>query len=315
MQQDKLKSRLTQNKINNSSGINPNSRVSIDTSNTLQSETNNMESETEKNIPTYTVNSASRFKKREKDEIPEDYIEISSVFSKPNSKEKSIPEEDDVSEITRLQAKNTKISTKIVNGILVALCIYVLILIYGVFVTDFIYSDKGTVVPQVMTVEDIREKENYEVLLGQYKKCRMLYEQVLIVDYRIAANVEDPLILAPEYEKLIDGKKNINTKDLDLKTEALEVDPKYSYMKNDLSVWLGTDMATYLRSISAAITKNNPQALEEAIVYRDKLYYDFSKITENMVAVGENLNGVDVSDLKTWTPEQYIEDYKNGKVD
>ena len=290
-----IKSRLTQNKINGTT-----------------SEKNIKEKQTEEKMPKYTYDPTEKFTKRKREE-KEDFIEISSVFNKKPKNDLNANENE--AEALPLEKTKIKVSTKVINIILVILCVYVLILIYGVFVTDFVYDKQGEVKPQVMSISDIREKENYEVLLGQYKKCRMLYEQVLIVDYRLSENIEDPLVLAPEYEKLLDGEKNINTKDLDLKTEALSVDPKYSYMKNDLSVWLGTDMATYLRSISAAITKNNPQALEEAIVYRDKLYYDFSKITENMVAVGDNLNGVNISDLKTWTPDGFVEDYKNGKVD
>lgn len=42
-------------------------------------------------------------------------------------------------------------------------------------------------------------------------------------------------------------------------------------------------------------------------------YSDFSLITQNLVAMGENLQGVDLTDVKQWTPEDYVDEQINGE--
>lgn len=64
------------------------------------------------------------------------------------------------------------------SGVLIAGCVYVSILIYGVMVTDYNYNENGEIVPEVVSVQDIKEEKAYDTILYQYlqsdrymKKC------------------------------------------------------------------------------------------------------------------------------------------------
>lgn len=66
------------------------------------------------------------------------------------------------------------------SGVLIAGCVYVSILIYGVMVTDYNYNENGEIVPEVVSVQDIKEEKAYDTILYQYLQCRSLYEEVLM---------------------------------------------------------------------------------------------------------------------------------------
>lgn len=201
-----------------------------------------------------------------------------------------------------------KLSTRLINILLVACCIYVLFLIYGVVVTDYQYNTDGRIEPQVLSVSELKEKDQYETIYYQYLHCRNLYEKVLLLDYRIGKGEEDPLTIAPEYEALLD-----EVTDLSIKTDALEVDTKYSQVKNLLLKWVKDDIAVYLQNMSAAISQNNADTANNALQDKDRVYSDFSIITQNMVAMGEKIQGVDLIELKEWTPETYVNKTINGE--
>ena len=201
-----------------------------------------------------------------------------------------------------------KLSTRIINIFLVAACVYVLFLIYGVLVTDYQYSDNGTIEPQTLTVSEIKDKKNFEEIYYQYLHCRNLYEKVLLLDYRMGKGEEDPLTLAPEYESMLD-----EVSDLSIKTDALEVDSQYSQIKSLLLTWIKDDIAVYLQNMSAAISKNDADTANNALQDKDRVYSDFSVITQNIAATGENIKGVDITDVKEWTPENYVDEEINGK--
>lgn len=201
-----------------------------------------------------------------------------------------------------------KLSTRIVNISLVLACVYVLFLIYGVLVTNYQYTDNGTIKAQRLTISEIKEKKNYETIYYQYLNCRSLYEEVLLLDYRLGKGEEDPLTLAPEYESLLDEVNNLS-----VKTDALEVDSQYSQIKSLLLNWIQNDIALYLQNMSSAISQNNAETANNALQDKDNVYSDFSIITQNIVAMGENVKGVDIVDVKEWTPEDYVDKEINGK--
>lgn len=91
--------------------------------------------------------------------------------------------------------KHQKIFSNIMSGVLIAGCVYVSILIYGVMVTDYNYNENGEIVPEVVSVQDIKEEKAYDTILYQYLQCRSLYEEVLMLDYRLGKGEEDPLSL------------------------------------------------------------------------------------------------------------------------
>lgn len=200
------------------------------------------------------------------------------------------------------------IRSRIINSMLVFACIYIIFLIYGVVVTNYRYDNNGKIVPQIMSVSDISEKKQFDVILGQYENCRLLYEEVLMLDYRLGEGVEDPLTIAPQYEELLDDVENLS-----IKIDALDPDTKYMQIKEMLLSWVQNDIAIYLQKMSSAISRNNADDANTALAYKSQMYDSFSLITENVVVMGEKINGTDVTELKKWSPDTYISNAINGK--
>ena len=198
--------------------------------------------------------------------------------------------------------------TKLFNIVMVCLCVYVIFLIYGVFCTKYQYDDKGEISPVVLSVSEIKALRDYNTMLVQYEDCRVLYEKILQLDYRLGLGVEDPMTLAPEYEKLLD-----EVNDLTVKTDALDVDMRYATIKTMLLNWVKTDTAVYLQKISSGISTNNGEDAAIAIEYKNTMYNDFSLITQNMIKVGDEINGANVNGIKEWSPEDYINEFINGE--
>lgn len=204
--------------------------------------------------------------------------------------------------------KRSNLHTRIINFILIAGCIYLLVLIFGAAVTKYQYNSDGKAVPEKMSVDDIRQKHNFDTILTQYEYCRSLYEKTLLLDYRVAQGQEDTLEIAPEYEALLDDVQNLS-----VKTDAISVDTKYDQVKSMMVNWIKNDIAVYLQNISAAISENNTEKANNALQDKDRVYDDFSLITQNIVALGSSISGADLTDIKSWTPEDYVDQEINGK--
>lgn len=204
--------------------------------------------------------------------------------------------------------KHGNLHTRIINFILIAGCIYLLVLIFGAAVTKYQYNSDGKAVPEKMSVDDIRQKHNFDTILTQYEYCRSLYEKTLLLDYRVAQGQEDTLEIAPEYEALLDDVQNLS-----VKTDAISVDTKYDQVKSMMVNWIKNDIAVYLQNISAAISENNTEKANNALQDKDRVYDDFSLITQNIVALGSSISGADLTDIKSWTPEDYVDQEINGK--
>ena len=204
--------------------------------------------------------------------------------------------------------KRGNLHTRIINFILIAGCIYLLVLIFGAAVTKYQYNSDGKAVPEKMSVDDIRQKHNFDTILTQYEYCRSLYEKTLLLDYRVAQGQEDTLEIAPEYEALLDDVQNLS-----VKTDAISVDTKYDQVKSMMVNWIKNDIAVYLQNISAAISENNTEKANNALQDKDRVYDDFSLITQNIVDLGSSISGADLTDIKSWTPEDYVDQEINGK--
>ena len=209
--------------------------------------------------------------------------------------------------VTTKREKQREIRNKWVRRIttvlIIAGCVYLLFLIYGALNTVYIYDDDGNIVPQKMSVKSIRELDEYKDFEMQYLQARIIYEKVLTLDYRIAAGVEESMVVAPEYESVLD-----DVEALSIQLQALEVPAKYSQLKNMLSVWVQTDVAVYCQRMSEAISQNNAQYAQQALEYRQIMYNDFSLITENLVIIGETVDGADLETIVNWSPEGYVRD-------
>jgi len=212
----------------------------------------------------------------------------------------------DISLKERKENKNERrksVFIRTVRIFLVLCSIYLAFLIYGVINTDYVYDDTGRVVPLVMNYNQIKELDSFNKLALQYRQARLLYEQVLVLDYRIAAGIEDPLTIAPEYEKMLSS-----IEPLAIQLSALEVPPEYTQTKNMLLTWTQTDIAIYCQNMSKAISQNSEEHATNALQGRSVVYQDFSVVTQNLISLGSLVDGVDMNDILEWSPEKYIQD-------
>ena len=194
--------------------------------------------------------------------------------------------------------------------LLIGLCVYLVFLIYGVLNTNYVYDERGNVVPLVVPVNDIRQKADFEVLSTQYYQGRTLYEEVLKLDYRLgmaASTGEDPLLIAPEYEKILEKVTSLS-----VQMSAQTVPAQYTQVYNMLLNWVKNDLALYCQYISRAITMNSVADMNKSQEYKESMYNVFMRITEITATLGAQVENVDVSSLYKWSPEAFIEQYSGG---
>ena len=288
MKQNKnlLSSRLTENRIDDQNIIQSNTDLSNQKS----------------SAPISDKKQYKTWGKRKKKEEPA-YFQYA---DSSNLTDRNLEDYAEIRDNTKMKRGN--LHTKIINFILIAGCIYLLVLIFGAAVTKYQYNSDGKAVPEKMSVDDIRQKHNFDTILTQYEYCRSLYEKTLLLDYRVAQGQEDTLEIAPEYEALLDDVQNLS-----VKTDAISVDTKYDQVNSMMVNWIKNDIAVYLQNISAAISENNTEKANNALQDKDRVYDDFSLITQNIVALGSSISGADLTDIKSWTPEDYVDQEINGK--
>lgn len=194
--------------------------------------------------------------------------------------------------------------TKII--FMVMLCLYLIFLIYGVTVTDYQYNQLGKVEATKLSVSDIRNLKEYNNYLQYYQAARLLYERCLTLDYRMAQGQEDPKVIAPEYDDMLEEISSLT-----VKIDAASFSSKYTQLKTMLLSWVKTDIAVYCQNMSASISQNNETKAQNALAGRENMYQNFSKITANLIALGSDINGAHVQKIKEWSPEGYVE--KNVK--
>ena len=230
------------------------------------------------------------------------------------------PEQDEMRMLNEEQAYQLRIARKqkikfyiekVFQVVLIASCVYLVFLIYGVLNTNYVYDkNNGSVVPLVVPVETIKAKAEYEVVSSQYLQARTLYEEVLKLDYRLgmASNTgEDPLLIAPEYEKLLEKISSLS-----VQMAAQTVPAQYTQPYNMLLSWVQNDIALYCQYISRAITQNNVADMNKALSYKESMYSNFMRITEIVATLGSRVENVDLSMLLNWSPESFIEQYSGG---
>lgn len=288
MKQNKnlLSSRLTENRIDDKNIIQSNTDLSNQKS----------------SAPISDKKQYKTWGKRKKKEEPA-YFQYA---DSSNLTDRNLEDYAEIRDNTKMKRGN--LHTRIINFILIAGCIYLLVLIFGAAVTKYQYNSDGKAIPEKMSVDDIRQKHNFDTILTQYEYCRSLYEKTLLLDYRVAQGQEDTLEIAPEYEALLDDVQNLS-----VKTDAISVDTKYDQVKSMMVNWIKNDIAVYLQNISAAISENNTEKANNALQDKDRVYDDFSLITQNIVALGSSISGADLTDIKSWTPEDYVDQEINGK--
>ena len=208
----------------------------------------------------------------------------------------------------RIRERFFKHFVKAVQILLVLLCAYFIFLIYGVVNTEYVYDNKGYAVPLVLTVDEIRELDEFSTMQTQYIQARVLYEKVLVLDYRIAMGQEDPLLIAPEYEKLLEGVSSLS-----VQIGALTVPAQYTQPMDMLLSWVQNDIALYCQFISKAITQNSMSDMNNALVEKDLMYTNFWQITQVVATLGSQVPNSDISDISAWSPENYISQFTGEK--
>lgn len=196
------------------------------------------------------------------------------------------------------------LTEKVIKVILVVAILYVAFLIYGTIVTDYVYDENGNVVPQVYTVEEIREEKEFEILRAHYINIRDLYEKIIILDYRLGLGNEDFIQLASEYESLL-----VNVNQITVQLEAYTPPIKYSQANKLLLQLVKTDIAVYLQNVSAALAQDNSEKAAKAIIDKETIYNRFTQTTENIISLGENVKGADVYDIKDWSIHKVQESF------
>jgi len=206
----------------------------------------------------------------------------------------------------RKNAKNAKRKStvfKAVHLLLVMLSLYLAFLIYGAINTQYVYDADGNVVPLVMTLDQIRRLGNFNRLAVQYRQARFLYEQVLVLDFRVAAGLEDPLVIGPEYERLLSSIELLS-----IQLSAISVPVEFNQTRNMLLTWVRNDIAIYCQNMSSALSLNSQEHAARAAEFRIIMYQGFSIITQNLISLGLQVDGADLRDIMAWSPEQFIQD-------
>ena len=226
--------------------------------------------------------------------------------------------EEDVEQLNRLdqmmdeenfaaEKKKRKYFRRFSIILLTVACTYLVVLIYGSFITEFYYDDKGEIAPVIMSVSDISNKNEYNSIIGMYMQTRSLYEQLLILDYRMAAGTEDSMAIAPEYEETLDTVSTLTTQ-----IDAAVISSKYTQVKNMLLTWVKTHAAAYCQYMSTAISQNDSNAASEAIAARQVLNSNFQLITQNIITLGGEIKGYDLTDIESWSPDGFIQETIEG---
>lgn len=201
---------------------------------------------------------------------------------------------------------------------LLVACFYVVFLIYGLFNTPYVYNDKGKVVPESYTVEEVRRLNEFNKVFNQYKKIRVIYEHILNLNYRFDAQAEDAMIVAADYESEI---KNITT--MVNQTQALDVPESYNQIVSLLDSWLvsyqdnnslNDSAKAYCYNMSVGISQNKQSLVDDCSSYgRGVLYSEFLQITQNLTSIGKTIKGADIQTLYEWSPEKYVNEQIGSK--
>lgn len=200
------------------------------------------------------------------------------------------------------QQKKIRIAKRVFQILLSVACIYTAFLIYGALITQFAYGDSGKIEAVSVSVDDIYQRNEFEKILVFYLQARSIYEDVLLLDYRIQAGQEDLLNIAPEYEAELDAVSS-----LIVHIEGASIETKYNQITNMLYTWVQTHMAAYCQFMSTAITQNDDNAANEALACREVLYSNFQLISQNILTLCADIKGIDAEDISSWSPEDYVQ--------
>ena len=185
-------------------------------------------------------------------------------------------EENDVikTEKLRRSKQRSAFANMMLKIFLILAIFYTAFLIYGVIITEYVYDEKGEVVPLVYTIDEIEEKKDYELFSSYYINIRDLYEKIIVLDYRLAVANDnaDYISLSSEYETLFETVSAIT-----IQMEAYTPRSAYKQTYNLMLNLVKTDIAVYLQNISAALAQNDEDKAAKAVISKEVVYNDFIK--------------------------------------
>ena len=202
-------------------------------------------------------------------------------------------------------------ATRIAQYAFMLLCLYLAFLIYGVIVTHYDYDPQtGKIMAQTMSVRELAAASEFRSMQAFYLRGRWLYEETLRLDFKLHNNPENALIIATEYEILLEDVAKLS---VDL--NAASFSPAYNQLHAQLLNWVRTDTAVYLQNISAAITQSSQERANNAIISREIMYTHFLIISENIATYGKSVKGVSLGDVYEWSPERFVREELEGITD
>lgn len=205
--------------------------------------------------------------------------------------------------------KKHRLLERVMQILMMMLCIYLLFLSYGLFVTSYQYDKNGNIVPTTMSVNDIAQQKDFNTLKSNYLLCRQLYEDILILDYRLDTGNEDNVLLATEYQGKLDTVSILINQ-----INGLTLPTGYTQTLDIMLTWVKTDMAVYLQNIASGLSTSSQEKYEKAIISKQTVYDNFEKLTDNVMALSKDIKGVDMRDIQEWTTTGYIQS-TIGKID
>lgn len=228
-----------------------------------------------------------------------------SSMSEKDAEEMKILEDlmDDDADKERTKIKKIKNKTSIF--FLLMLCGYMVFLIYGVFVTNFSYDQKGEIEAVKMSVSDITEKNEFLVVENLYMNMRGLYEEILTLDYRVTQ--EEPINVATDYSGKADECVRMATA-----INGTEITADYRQIVSLIDQCVEYIMWNYCTYMSQAITANDAVLEKEALSARQEIENYFNQITENMITLSKEIKGYDNTDLVSWDAEKYVDEELHG---
>ncbi len=248
--------------------------------------------------------------KRPKDKKAKYYIDDITKQSAPISQNTTTqsdnrpnrPEMVDDAEIKIKRQRFIKRVSIIARILLIVVSVYLCFLIYGLANTDFIYDENGKVAPEVLTVSDIRDLKEYEQIQAYYLRARIIYEDILRLEYKLSLNPESALQIAMDCTKELEVVDKYLTD-----INGAEYDSKYYKLYENMANWAKVDVALYLQYVSEALTSNDAEAEKNALTFRDNMYNDFASISKNTASLAIATKGAENIGIYEWSPESFIE--------
>jgi hypothetical protein len=274
----------------------------------------NDEYDESRNAKKQKANKKRKSKRIAEIELDEEFTPARQAFTDNLDDSEILQDEIDAEEATRQfnarvkTAKTAKLA-KICTVILVAMSVYLAWLIYGAIITNYDYDDYGNIIAQRMSVSEIVATEEYKDLQSYYLRARGLYEEALTLDYRLACYPDDALIIASDYEAMLEPVAKLS-----IDIGAAKFGTNYGQFQKQLINWVQTDIAVYLQNISAAISQNDSEKANRAIISRDVMYNDFMLLSQNIAVYGRSIKGITLGDIYEWSPEQFVREELEGLV-